>query len=272
MDTVLAPNPAATQPIQEAVTPVVQPDVTAVQTDPASLGVNPEQHATEPTNDGAAQPGTSAPPFDVDEYLRLKQERERLEQDLQAERGITSEVRRMLEAQQAQQAQQQLRTDIQQEILAALRGADVDESVIDAVTSATLGRITSSQQALEQQMATWRAEVEQNVQDVLWSNMRDSFAQDILTKYALDPVYLPKLREAKNDTEMVSIATSIQFATNLYKERAYSQTVQAQEQERRASGVDVIAGTTSGPTVAEPLKPGKNLDVLSALLFGATGD
>lgn len=272
MDTVTAPIPEAYQPTPGAVDSVPQPDVQA-QTDPSTLAAPGDLPVGVTVGDLGQQDTSANPPVNVDEYLRIKQEHDAYQQKIQEQDGLLSELRRLAEEQKAMAAQGQLRNDLRQETANTLRRAGVeDDDVIDAVTDQMFRRIDETRTQYQQQMTEYRAQVEGSAQQLVWAAHKEGFANDLIGKYGLDAVYLPRLKQAGSDAEMVSIAEALREATQLYKQQAYSQTVQAQEQARRASGVDVITGTTSGPVSADTLKPGKNLDVLAGLLFGQSGD
>ena len=84
----------------------------------------------------------------------------------------------------------------------------------------------------------------------------------------LDPVFLPSLKQATSEAEMIAVAKALKANQQFYKQQAYDRTVATQEEQRRASGVDTVHGTNSGPLIGGELKPGRNLDVLGAILAG----
>lgn len=271
METAIAPPvDQAYQPVPAAVTPVVQPDVQAIPTAP-SLEQQGEPKAPAPTSGVEGQPGTSAaaPAFDLDEFLRIKQDYEAVQSKVHEQETLLADIRRLAEEQQAAQAQSQLRAEIQQQVSDLLRKRGVeDDDIASAVAELTYGRLDTTKNAYQQQMETWQSQVQQSYQEGLWAASKDGFAQYLIQEHKLDPVYLPRLKQANSEEQMTLIANTLREAQQLYQQHAYARTVQEQEAQRRASGVDTITGVTSGPTVSEPLKPGRNLDVLSVILSG----
>lgn len=275
MDTAQLAQDQATQPVPEAVSPVAQQDATAHGVAPHLEQHQGEQTAPAPTSDAGdqsvdASAQSTQPQFDVEEFLRIKQEREEYQRKLEEQDGIIAQIRRMADEQKAAEASQRLRSEIQSEVMADLKRAGIDdEEVAAAIAERMYGRVDGLGQTYQQQMADYQRQVDDYATQAIWAGTRDGFAQYMLSEYKLDPVYLPRLQGAKSQDEMVLIAESIQEAQKFYMNQAYDRTVQAQEDQRRASGVDTVNGGSSGPLDTSGLKPGRNLDVLGAILNGA---
>lgn len=205
----------------------------------------------------------------MDDFLQLRQELEAANSQLQEKNSLVQQIQQMAEQQKAAQAQAQLRGEIQQNIANLLKRAGVeDDDLLAALTDTAYGRIDQTRTAYEQQMQDYYQRVTTDAQEMVWAAHKNGFASHLVGTYDLDPAFLPRLQQAKSETEMVATAEALREATQLYRQRTQSETVQAQEQARRASGVDTIAGGNSGPTLAAQLQPGReaNRDVLRAIL------
>lgn len=275
MDTVTVQSPVeqATQPVQDAYIPVSQPDV-STQPEAPRLDQQGEHQAPAPTSgDEGGAPDTSATPpvpeFNAEEYLRIKQEHEQYQRDLQEKDDLLANIRRMAEEQQAAQQQQELRASLQKQVTDRLRKAGVeDDDVAASIAEFMYGEIDSTRTSYQSQMTQYQQQVDDYAKNAIWSATRDGYADWVIKEYKLDPVIRPRLLQASSDHEMKMIADALREAQTFYQRQAYDRTVQDQEQQRRASGVDAFTGSSSGPIPSEGLKPGKNLDVLSAILSG----
>lgn len=234
-----------------------------------------EHLAPAPTSGTDVQPHdasapTESPQFDVEEFLRIKQEREEYQRQVKEQEGIISQIKQMADEQRAAQESQKQRGDIQQEIATLLRrSGHEDDELSAALTDFLYGRLDTTTKTYQQQMTDYQRQVDDYASQAIWAGTKDAFAQHMLSEYQLDPAYLPRLQNTRSNDEMVMVAEALRDAQRLYAQQAYSRTVQTQEEERRASGVDVINGTSSGPLASGELKPGRNLDVLGAILSRA---
>lgn len=265
----VAPDQAQ-QPVPEAVNPVNPSDAQSV-TDAPRLDQQGEHQAPAPTSgdeeehsSASAQPDSS---FDPEEFVRLREMNEQYQRDLQEKEQVLAQIQRMADEQKALQANQQLRGEIEKE-LAVLREQGVEDNVIAQLADRFFSRLDETRNSYQQQMAEYQQQVEQQYQEGLWAAAKDGYADYLIREHKLDPVYLPRLKQATSEEQMTMMAVTLRDAQKFYQEQSLARTVQQQEEQRRASGVDAIAGTTSGPLTSEPLKPGRNLDVLGALLGG----
>lgn len=275
MDTVQQPDQDQPQQIQQDAStnqPVIQTDA---QTSPEAPHL--EQHQGEhmapaPTSgeEGTDTDASSTEPTpDIAELLRVKQEYEQAQQKIQEQEQVMAQIKRMAEEQQAQAANAQLRTEIEQEVANLLQKSGVeDEDTARAIAERVYGRIDGTRQSYQQQMTEWQQQVEASYNEGLWAATKDGFADYMLQEKGLNPVVLPHLKAAKSQDEMVQIANILAQTQKHYQTVATQNRVNEQEQQRRDSGVDVVTGTNSGPLSSEPLKPGRNLGVLESLLNG----
>lgn len=271
METAL--NPFESAPEQNQQEPI-QP-VTDAQPSPDAPHLEQQGEQTAPAPTSAADSnGISAsettpptPEYDINELLRIRQEAEEQKQELETLRQTHEQIKRMAEEQKAQQANAQLRSEIQQEVASLLQKSGVeDEDTAAAIAEKVYGRIDGTRQSYQQQMTDWQQQVEASYNEGLWAATKDGFADYLVKDKQLNPVVLPHLKAARSQDEMVSIANVLAQTQQHYQTIATQNKIAEQEQQRRNSGVDVVTGTNSGPLSSEPMKPGRNPEVLAALL------
>ncbi|WP_334109105.1 hypothetical protein [Methylobacillus sp.] len=271
MDTSFSQPPveAAPQAAQPVTASVEQHDA-ATTADIFGLVPQGEQSSVAATPEQIA-PGSDAsvpqPQYDIEALLQSQRELDEARAKLQEQESVMAQIKRMADEQKAQAANAQLRTELQQEVMSLLTRAGVDdEDVAAAIAEKVYSRLDGTRQSYQQQMSEWQEQVQASYQQGLWAATRDGFAEHLIKGKNLNPVVLPHLRQAQNEQDMVRIANVLQQTQQYYQQTAMTNRVAEQEGQRRSSGVDVIAGTTSGPVLQEPLKPGRNLDVLGAIL------
>jgi len=241
--------------------------------DPSHLDQQGEQMAPAPTSDGQSPDDASAeatPQFSFEDYQQLKQEHEAAQAKIREDEEVLGQLKRLAAEQQAAQATQKLRSELQQEVMDQMRKAGVeDEDAAAAIAERMFGRIDTTRATFQEQMETYQRQTDEYLTQALWAGTRNGYADHIIQQFDLDPAHRPRLLQANSEAEMLRDAQTLREAKEFYKSRAMQQAVSEQEQQRRASGVDTITGTNSGP-ISGDLKPGRNLDVLGALLSGTS--
>src|SRR5690606_19048499 len=101
-----------------------------------------------------------------------------------------------------------------------LRRAGVeDEGIAQAIADKMYGRLDTTRTALQQQMTEYQQSADEFVKNALWSGLKDSFAQDTLKEMQLDPAFLPSLKQARTEEEMIAVAKALKANQQFYKQQ-----------------------------------------------------